>query len=161
MHPDEQQDLAEAQRNWEHERLGPALRQTKRDAMPSEFPHKSLYTPLDTAALDYGRDLGFPGEYPYTRGIYPSMYQGRLWTMRQYAGFGTPEETHHRFRYLLEQGQGGLLVAFDLPTQLGLDSDDPRALGEVGVAGWRWIPFVTWKPSSAACPWSRRAPPSP
>jgi len=135
MHSDEPQDLAEAQRNWEHERLGPALRQTKRDAMPSEFPHQSLYTPLDTAALDYGRDLGFPGEYPYTRGIYPSMYQGRLWTMRQYAGFGTPEETHHRFRYLLEQGQGGLLVAFDLPTQLGLDSDDPRARGEVGVAG--------------------------
>jgi methylmalonyl-CoA mutase N-terminal domain/subunit len=85
--------------------------------------------------MDYAQDLGFPGDYPYTRGIYPSMYQGRLWTMRQYAGFGMPEETHHRFRYLLEQGQGGLLVAFDLPTQLGLDSDDPRALGEVGVVG--------------------------
>jgi methylmalonyl-CoA mutase N-terminal domain/subunit len=81
------------------------------------------------------QELGFPGDYPYTRGIYPSMYQGRLWTMRQYAGFGTPEETHHRFRYLLEQGQGGLLVAFDLPTQLGLDSDDPKAQEEVGVVG--------------------------
>lgn len=92
---------------------------------------QSLYTPLETAGTDYETDLGFPGEYPYTRGIYPSMYQGRLWTMRQYACFGTPEETHKRFRYLLDQGQGGLLVAFDLPTQLGLDSNDPRALAAV------------------------------
>jgi methylmalonyl-CoA mutase N-terminal domain/subunit len=135
MPHDERHDLAAAQHRWEKERLEPALAKTKRDGMPSEFPHKPLYTPLENAALDYERDLGFPGDYPYTRGIYPSMYQGRLWTMRQYAGFGTPEETHQRFRYLLEQGQGGLLVAFDLPTQLGLDSDDPRALGEVGVVG--------------------------
>jgi methylmalonyl-CoA mutase N-terminal domain/subunit len=135
MHHDGRQDLAAMQRSWERERLEPALSKTKRDGMPSEFPHKPLYTPLENAAMDYAQDLGFPGDYPYTRGIYPSMYQGRLWTMRQYAGFGMPEETHHRFRYLLEQGQGGLLVAFDLPTQLGLDSDDPRALGEVGVVG--------------------------
>ncbi|MDH3604930.1 MAG: methylmalonyl-CoA mutase family protein, partial [Candidatus Tectomicrobia bacterium] len=135
MHPDRQHDLAEGQRQWEHERLRPALGKTQRAGMPSEFPHQPLYTPLETAAMDYERDLGFPGEYPYTRGIYPSMYQGRLWTMRQYAGFGTPEETHQRFRYLLDQGQGGLLVAFDLPTQLGLDSDDPRSLGEVGMVG--------------------------
>ena len=135
MHPDRQHDLEEGQRQWERERLRPTLSKTQRAGMPSEFPHQPLYTPLETAAMDYERDLGFPGEYPYTRGIYPSMYQGRLWTMRQYAGFGTPEETHQRFRYLLDQGQGGLLVAFDLPTQLGLDSDDSRALGEVGVVG--------------------------
>ena len=135
MQHDGQQDLAELQRSWEHERQGPALSKNTRDRMPSEFPPKPLYSPLETTAMNYERDLGFPGDYPYTRGIYPSMYQGRLWTMRQYAGFGTPEETHERFRYLLEQGQGGLLVAFDLPTQLGLDSDDPQALGEVGVVG--------------------------
>ncbi len=134
MQHDGQQDLAELQRSWEHERQGPALSKNTRDRMPSEFPTKPLYTPLETTAMDYERDLGFPGDYPYTRGIYPSMYQGRLWTMRQYAGFGTPEETHERFRYLLEQGQGGLLVAFDLPTQLGLDSDDPQALGS--RRGW-------------------------
>ncbi|MDP6347660.1 MAG: methylmalonyl-CoA mutase family protein, partial [Dehalococcoidia bacterium] len=94
-----------------------------------------LYTPLDTKGDSYMSDLGFPGDYPYTRGIYPSMYLGRLWTMRNYAGFGTPEETNRRFRYLLERGQGGLLVAFDLPTQIGMDSDHPRAEGEVGVVG--------------------------
>jgi methylmalonyl-CoA mutase N-terminal domain/subunit len=127
--------MAKGRQNWEHHRLQPALDKTRRDGMPSELPQQPLYTPLETAAINYERDLGFPGDYPFTRGIYPSMYQGRLWTMRQYAGFGTPEETHQRFRYLLEQGQGGLLVAFDLPTQLGLDSDDPRAQGEVGRVG--------------------------
>jgi methylmalonyl-CoA mutase N-terminal domain/subunit len=130
-----QYELDRAHQNWQRERLSPALAKVKRQRMPAELPQKSLYTPQDTSGMDYLRDLGFPGEYPYTRGIYPSMYQGRLWTMRQYAGFGTPEETHERFRYLLEQGQGGLLVAFDLPTQLGLDSDDPRAQEEVGVVG--------------------------
>ena len=135
MHHDNPEELAKAQRRWEQERLAPALNRIQRDGMPSEFPQQPLYTPLDTAATAYEQALGFPGEYPYTRGIYPSMYQGRLWTMRQYAGFGAPEETHERFRYLLDQGQGGLLVAFDLPTQLGLDSDDPRAAGEVGVVG--------------------------
>jgi methylmalonyl-CoA mutase N-terminal domain/subunit len=111
------------------------MKRARRELPPSELPQKPLYTALDTAGGDPMRDLGFPGDYPYTRGIYPSMYLGRLWTMRNYAGFGTPEESHRRFRYLLERGQGGLLVAFDLPTQLGLDSDDPHAEGEVGVVG--------------------------
>jgi methylmalonyl-CoA mutase, N-terminal domain len=101
----------------------------------SGIPVKALYTPLDLAGSDYQADLGFPGEYPYTRGVYPSMYRGQLWTMRQYAGFGSAEETNRRFRYLLEQGSTGLSIAFDLPTQLGLDSDDPRAEGAVGRVG--------------------------
>ena len=94
-----------------------------------------LYTPLDLAEFEYLRDLGFPGEYPFTRGIQATMYRGRHWTMRQYAGFGTAEETNRRFKYLLEQGQTGLSVAFDLPTQLGYDSDHPMAEGEVGRVG--------------------------
>ncbi|MFN3476022.1 MAG: methylmalonyl-CoA mutase [Candidatus Methylomirabilales bacterium] len=101
----------------------------------SGLPVERLYTPLHTAGLDYLRDLGFPGEYPYTRGIQATMYRGRLWTMRQYAGYGTAEETNRRFKYLLEQGQTGLSVAFDLPTQIGYDSDDPMAHGEVGKVG--------------------------
>ncbi|MDA8194835.1 MAG: methylmalonyl-CoA mutase family protein [Thermaerobacter sp.] len=93
-----------------------------------------VYSPLDVAA-SYMESIGFPGDYPYTRGIYPTMYRGRLWTMRQYAGFGTAEESNRRYRYLLAQGQTGLSVAFDLPTQMGYDSDDPRADGEVGKVG--------------------------
>src|SRR6185369_771855 len=89
----------------------------------------------DTVDLDYERDLGFPGSYPFTRGVYPSMYRGRLWTMRQFAGFGTPEETNERFRYLLEHGQTGLSTASDMPTLMGYDSDHPRSLGEVGREG--------------------------
>jgi methylmalonyl-CoA mutase N-terminal domain/subunit len=94
-----------------------------------------LYTPLDVAGLDYLAALGFPGEYPFTRGVQPSMYRGRYWTMRQYAGFGTAEESNQRYRYLLNQGQTGLSVAFDLPTQMGYDSDHPMAEGEVGKVG--------------------------
>ena len=96
-----------------------------------------VYTPVDLADqdFDYLRDLGFPGEYPYTRGIHPTMYAGRLWTMRQYAGFGTPGETNRRFRYMIERGMGGINVAFDLPTQHGYDSDHPQARGEVGTVG--------------------------
>ncbi len=93
-----------------------------------------LYTPADVQ-IDYPKDLGFPGEYPFTRGIYPSMYRGRHWTMRQYAGFATAEESNARYRYLLEQGQTGLSVAFDLPTQIGYDADHPLADGEVGKVG--------------------------
>ena len=84
---------------------------------------------------DYLHDLGFPGEYPFTRGVQPTMYRGRFWTMRQYAGFGSAQETNARYKYLLEQGQTGLSVAFDLPTQIGYDSDDPIATGEVGKVG--------------------------
>ena len=100
----------------------------------SGIPVAVVYRP-DDAAVDYKRDLGDPGRYPFTRGIQASMYRGRLWTMRQYAGFGTAEETNTRFRLLLERGQTGLSVAFDLPTQMGIDSDSSRALGEVGRAG--------------------------
>jgi len=96
---------------------------------------QDLYAPSDVAGLDEDRDLGRPGEYPYTRGVQTTMYRGRLWTMRQYAGFSTAEDTNRRFRYLLEQGQTGLSVAFDLPTQMGYDSDAPQAEGEVGRVG--------------------------
>src|SRR5439155_12594335 len=93
-----------------------------------------VYGPND-APVDYVRDLGDPGQFPFTRGIQPTMYRGRLWTMRQYAGFGTAAETNRRFRHLLDAGQTGLSVAFDLPTQMGIDSDSPRAVGEVGRVG--------------------------
>jgi methylmalonyl-CoA mutase N-terminal domain/subunit len=94
-----------------------------------------LYTPGDVPELDYSRDLGFPGEYPFTRGIQPTMYRGRVWSMRQYSGFATAEESNKRYKYLLEQGQTGLSVAFDLPTQIGYDSDHPLSAGEVGKVG--------------------------
>jgi methylmalonyl-CoA mutase, N-terminal domain len=96
---------------------------------------RPLYGPSDLEGFDPGRDLGFPGEAPFTRGIYPTMYRGRLWTMRQYAGMGSADETNRRFRYLLDHGQTGLSVAFDLPTQMGFDSDHPRAQAEVGRTG--------------------------
>jgi methylmalonyl-CoA mutase N-terminal domain/subunit len=100
----------------------------------SGIENEPLYSP-ETAPLDYDRDLGYPGVYPFTRGVYPSMYRGRLWTMRQFAGFGTAAETNERFRYLLEHGQTGLSTAFDMPTLMGYDSDHPRSLGEVGREG--------------------------
>src|SRR4051812_46323092 len=101
---------------------------------PSGLPIAPVYRPED-AAVDYARDLGDPGRFPFTRGVQSTMYRGRLWTMRQYAGFGTAAETNRRFRLLLDAGQTGLSVAFDLPTQMGIDSDSPRALGEVGRVG--------------------------
>jgi len=100
----------------------------------SGLENDPLYTP-ERVEVDYDRDLGYPGTYPFTRGVYPSMYRGRLWTMRQFAGFGTAEETNERFRYLLEHGQTGLSTAFDMPTLMGYDSDHPRSLGEVGREG--------------------------
>jgi methylmalonyl-CoA mutase N-terminal domain/subunit len=100
----------------------------------SGLENEPLYTP-ERVELDYDRDLGYPGAYPFTRGVYPSMYRGRLWTMRQFAGFGTAEETNERFRYLLDHGQTGLSTAFDMPTLMGYDSDHPRSLGEVGREG--------------------------
>jgi len=100
----------------------------------SGIENEPLQTP-DTVNVDYERDLGYPGAYPFTRGVYPSMYRGRLWTMRQFAGFGTAEETNARFHYLLEHGQTGLSTAFDMPTLMGYDSDHPRSLGEVGREG--------------------------
>jgi methylmalonyl-CoA mutase, N-terminal domain len=106
-----------------------------RFATSSDIEIADLYTPADIASIDEDRDLGRPGEYPFTRGVQATMYRGRWWTMRQYAGFATAEETNRRFRYLLEQGQTGLSVAFDLPTQMGYDSDAPEADGEVGRVG--------------------------
>jgi methylmalonyl-CoA mutase N-terminal domain/subunit len=100
----------------------------------SGLPNEPLYSP-ENVDVDYDRDLGYPGVYPFTRGVYPSMYRGKLWTMRQFAGFGTAEETNERFRYLLEHGQTGLSTAFDMPTLMGYDSDHARSLGEVGREG--------------------------
>ncbi|WP_425060009.1 Methylmalonyl-CoA mutase [Sporomusa carbonis] len=99
------------------------------------LPHNRLYTPLDIEGTDYERDIGFPGQYPFTRGVQPTMYRGRFWTMRMYAGFSTAEESNKRYRYLLESGGTGLSCAFDLPTQIGYDSDDPISEGEVGKVG--------------------------
>ena len=111
-------------------------RSTRRRKRTSGGPARSpIYTADDLEGQDAERDLGFPGEYPFTRGIQPTMYRGRFWTMRQYAGFGDAEESNRRYRYLLDQGQTGLSVAFDLPTQIGYDSDDPMAAGEVGKVG--------------------------
>ncbi|MGH2555063.1 MAG: acyl-CoA mutase large subunit family protein [Actinomycetota bacterium] len=98
-------------------------------------PLEPLYTPRDIEGLDHDRDLGYPGHYPFTRGVYHTMYRGRLWTMRQFAGYGSAEETNARYKFLLKQGQGGLSVAFDMPTLMGRDSDDPRSEGEVGRCG--------------------------
>lgn len=106
----------------------------KRPERSNLIPER-LYTPLDIKGTDYLRDIGFPGEYPFTRGVQPTMYRGRCWTMRMYAGFSSAEESNKRYRYLLESGSTGLSVAFDLPTQLGYDSDDPIAEGEVGKVG--------------------------
>jgi methylmalonyl-CoA mutase N-terminal domain/subunit len=124
---------------WEKTTLGKTLSKSPERApsfkTTSDIEIKRLYTPLDIADADYGEDLGFPGEYPFTRGVQPTMYRGRFWTMRQYAGFATAEETNKRYKYLLDHGQTGLSVAFDLPTQIGYDSDHPLAEGEVGKSG--------------------------
>ena len=101
----------------------------------SHIPVNPLYTPADLAAWDYDRQVGFPGEFPFTRGVQPTQYRGRLWTMRQYSGFGDAEESNKRYKYLLANGTTGLSVAFDLPTQIGMDSDSPLAFGEVGKVG--------------------------
>jgi methylmalonyl-CoA mutase N-terminal domain/subunit len=131
--------IGEARDRWEETTLKPALarapERSEQFQTDSGIPLERLFTPVDVGDCDYGRDLGFPGEYPFTRGPYPSMYRGRLWTMRLYSGFGTAEESNSRYRHLLEQGQTGLSVAFDLPTQIGYDADDPLAQGEVGRTG--------------------------
>jgi methylmalonyl-CoA mutase N-terminal domain/subunit len=101
----------------------------------SDSNRKPVYTPADLADFEYARQLGNPGEYPFTRGIHPTMYRGRVWTMRQFAGFGSAEDTNRRYKFLLARGQTGLSVAFDFPTLMGYDSDHPRAEGEVGRCG--------------------------
>jgi methylmalonyl-CoA mutase, N-terminal domain len=131
-------DFASALLEWEEQRLAPARRRGERQERfetGSGIPVAPLYTQADLAGHDPLRDEGFPGEAPFTRGIQTTMYRGRLWSIRQYAGFGTAADANARFRYLLAQGQPGLSVAFDLPTQMGLDSDDPRSRGEVGQVG--------------------------
>ncbi len=128
-----------AERRWEDEVLKPALEKSpereKTFTTLSGVPIERLYSRADLPEFDYARDLGDPGEYPYTRGIHPTMYRGKLWTMRQFSGFGTPEDTNQRLHYLLKQGQTGLSIAFDLPTLMGYDSDHALAEGEVGKCG--------------------------
>jgi methylmalonyl-CoA mutase N-terminal domain/subunit len=138
--PDDLESIREARAEWAEETLGPTLERfgERRSEFTTDTEGQTvdrLYTPEDVAELDYDADLGFPGEPPYTRGVYPTMHRGRLWTMRQYAGMGTPSETNERFRYLLDEGQSGLSMAFDLPTQMGYDSDADMASGEVGKSG--------------------------
>jgi len=138
MNEEERKRLEEARKRWQETTLKQTL--DRRPERYEEFitasgePVERLYTPLDLEG-DYLEKLGFPGEYPFTRGIHPTMYRGRLWTMRMFAGYGTAEETNQRFKYLLEQGQTGLSVAFDLPTLMGYDTDAPEAEGEFGKCG--------------------------
>jgi methylmalonyl-CoA mutase N-terminal domain/subunit len=138
--PSENRDgeLERATERWRSEAVNPAVERHplrhERFSTLSDMEVPDLLTPADLPQ-DYERDLGFPGQFPYTRGVQPTMYRGRLWTMRMFAGFGTPRQTNERFRYLLEQGQTGLSTAFDFPTLMGYDSDSPRSLGEVGMVG--------------------------
>ncbi|WP_293032491.1 methylmalonyl-CoA mutase [Natronococcus sp.] len=140
MYDDEDlESIRQAGEEWEEETLEPTLEahgeRQDRFATVSNLEVDRLYTPDDVSDLDYLEDLGFPGEEPYTRGPYPTMYRGRTWTMRQFAGFGTAEETNERFHYLIDEGQTGLSTAFDMPTLMGLDSDDPMSEGEIGKEG--------------------------
>ncbi|HYB72370.1 MAG TPA: methylmalonyl-CoA mutase family protein [Candidatus Sulfotelmatobacter sp.] len=135
---EERETIRAERERWERETLKRALEKAPERQpgfeTPSQIPLHRLYTPEDVGP-EYRDKLGFPGAYPFTRGVQPTMYRGRLWTMRQYAGFGSAAEANQRFKYLLQQGQTGLSVAFDLPTQMGYDSDDPAARGEVGKVG--------------------------
>ena len=138
--PDELAEIRSAREEWAAETAEPTLERfgERKETFETDTGGSELervYTPEHVSDLDYESDLGFPGEEPYTRGVYPTMYRGRLWTMRQYAGMGTAEETNERYHYLLDQGQTGLSMAFDLPTQMGYDSDDPMARADVGKAG--------------------------
>jgi methylmalonyl-CoA mutase, N-terminal domain len=137
--PEDKSAIAKARKNWEDKKVAPALKRgpERRDrfATNSGIEIKREYDPEDLNGFDFVNDLGFPGEYPFTRGVQPTMYRGRLWTMRQYAGFGDAEESNRRYRYLFANGQTGLSVAFDLPTQMGRDADHPLARGEVGRVG--------------------------
>lgn len=127
--------MPRSKRDWLAETYPKAKDRLPRFTTISDEPVEPLYTPEDLPGFSYERDLGYPGEYPFTRGVYPSMYRGKLWTMRQFAGFGTAEDTNERFRFLLSQGQTGLSTAFDMPTLMGYDADHPRARGEVGREG--------------------------
>lgn len=138
---DKENKIEVGKQRWENEVLEPALKKSP-ERLPTEkfqtnsgIPLKRLYSPEDLADFDYNEELGYPGQYPFTRGIQPTMYRGRFWTMRQYAGFASAAESNRRYHYLLQQGQTGLSVAFDLPTQMGYDADSERAEGEVGKVG--------------------------
>ncbi|MFX1261071.1 MAG: methylmalonyl-CoA mutase [Promethearchaeota archaeon] len=135
----EKEELPHALKRWKEtvvDKTVSRFPERKKEFMTvSGIPVKRIYTPLDTASIDYLEELGFPGEYPFTRGVQPTSYRGRFWTMRQYSGFATAKETNERFRFLLDQGQTGLSIAFDLPTQIGYDSDHELARGEVGKVG--------------------------
>jgi len=120
---------------WEEDFSKSRIPSGKKFMTVSSKPLKPLYDPSDLADVDFDRDIGYPGQYPYTRGVHASMYRGKVWTMRQFSGFGTPRQTNERYHYLLERGQNGLSVAFDLPTLMGYDSDSKRSMGEVGVCG--------------------------
>ncbi len=139
MDEQERERIRQAKARWEAEAVAPHVARTPerlaRFETLSGIPIERLYTPADLEAAEYQAKLGFPGEFPFTRGVYPTMYRGRLWTMRMFAGFGRPEDTNRRFRYLLEQGQTGLSTAFDMPALMGYDADHPRARGEVGREG--------------------------
>jgi methylmalonyl-CoA mutase N-terminal domain/subunit len=137
----EQQRVDAQRRNWEENTVAGSLKRLPERFGAEEFttisgqPIERIYTPADLAGFDYEEDLGFPGQYPFTRGIHPTMYRSRFWTMRMFSGFGSAEETNARFRYLLEHGETGLSTAFDFPTLYGIDSDDPLAYGEFGKVG--------------------------
>ena len=135
--PKKLDELQGSMETWERNALKKTLEQMpERRAefiTTSSEPINRLYSPLDVADLDYAADLGLPGEYPFTRGVHPTLHRSKLWTMRMFAGFGTAEETNQRFKYLLEQGQTGLSIAFDLATLMGYDTDQPEALGEFGI----------------------------
>src|SRR5512136_1151596 len=132
-------EIQQARDKWEETTLHQSISKLPERAdefiTASSEPVARLYTPLDIADFDYNADLGFPGEAPFTRGVHPTLYRSRLWTMRMFAGFGSAEETNARFKYLLEHGQTGLSIAFDLPTLYGYDSDAPEAAGEFGKCG--------------------------
>src|SRR6516165_3903518 len=123
-----------ARERWEREAAAAPTREQPPTTV-SSVPIEPLYTPENFNGFDPETDIGYPGQYPFTRGVHATMYRSRLWTMRQFAGFGTARQTNERFKFLLEKGQTGLSTAFDLPTLMGLDSDDPRSLGEVGRLG--------------------------
>ncbi|MFQ3293833.1 MAG: methylmalonyl-CoA mutase N-terminal domain/subunit [Natrialbaceae archaeon] len=138
--PDDLESIRSAKEEWNEAHVEPVVerfgeRKEEFTTDTNGHPVKRVYTPNDVSDLDYEEDLGFPGDEPYTRGVYSTGYRGRLWTMRQYAGFGTPEETNERYQYLLDQGQTGLSMALDLPTQMGYDSDADMSAGEVGKSG--------------------------
>jgi len=128
------QAIKQATDNYKNQSASSKVRNVKFTTVSGE-PVELLYTPEEIREINFLSEIGYPGEFPYTRGIHQTGYRGKLWTMRQFAGFGTPEDTNQRFKYLLEHGQTGLSTAFDLPTLMGRDADDPLSEGEVGICG--------------------------